>query len=80
MGKEALSALAGAQSSSSEDTGDWLRSLSKRGCSEGGMLSADLKDQLPCQKMGVGRLPTGRPGAGDSRQGKHGEGVSHQLP
>lgn len=23
------------------------------------MLSADLKDQLPCQKMGVGRLPAG---------------------
>jgi hypothetical protein len=25
------------------------------------MGSADLKHQVPCQKMGVGGLPTGRP-------------------
>lgn len=44
-----------------EDTGDWSGSLSKHGCTEGGMGGADLKDQLPCQKMGLGGLPMGRP-------------------
>lgn len=42
--------------------------------------SADLKHQVPCQKMGVGGLPRqAKQGAraGDSRKGRHGEGVNH---
>lgn len=61
-----------------EDTGGWSGSLSKHGCTEGGMGGADLKDQLPCQEMGLGGLPSGqaKPGAGIPGSADVGKGES----